>query len=273
MEWNRYFSIAFLLIISSVSQAQQRPEIHCKHFFNGYPFGTPATNDLIIRDIYALSNNDQTKFADWVAYRLTMHEVEGELDVERKWTADPWLDDSETLEPSPSSKEDYKGANKAIGVDRGHQAPLASFKGSRYASQSNMLSNITPQKKDMNQGCWKNLEEAVRGLVRTGKTVYVMTGPLYTRTMPQLPNADEAHQVPSGYWKVVICLTGTNSFEHAAFIMDQESGRTDKVISKLVSIDEVEKQSKLDLLWELPDSKEARIEADKNANWAATWVN
>ena len=252
--------------------AQTRQEIHCKHFFKGYPYGTPASNDLIIRDIYALSNNDQTKFSDWVAYRLTMHEVDGDLAVERKWAVDPWLADSETLEPSPNSKEDFKGANKALGVDRGHQAPLASFKGSRHASQTNMLSNITPQKKDMNQGCWKNLEEAIRGLVRTGKTVYVMTGPLYNRIMPKLPNADEEHTLPSGYWKVVISITGTKTFEHAAFIMDQESGRTDKVLSKLVSIDEVEKQSGLDLLWELPDSKGSSVEADKNSGWASTWV-
>lgn len=252
--------------------AQSNPEIHCKHFFMGYPAGTPASNDLIIRDIYALSNNDKTKFADWVAYKLTMHEVEGELEVERKWESDPWLAEDETLEPNPSSKDDYKGANSAISVDRGHQAPLASFKGSRFASQSNMLSNITPQKKDMNQGPWKNLEEAVRDLVRTGKTVYVMTGPLYTKPMPSLPNADEPHQVPSGYWKVVICITGTNQFEHAAFIMDQESGRSDTVLGKVVTIDEVEKQSGLDLLWELPDAEEKKVEAAKNTSWASTWV-
>lgn len=264
-------AIAMLSYCNSI--AQDRPEIHCKHFFKGYPYGTPATNDLIIRDVYALSNNDKTKFADWVAYRLTMHEVDGELEVERKWEADPWLTEDETLEPTPSSKEDYKGANKALDVDRGHQAPLASFKGSRFASQTNMLSNITPQKKDMNQGCWKNLEEAVRGLVRTGKTVYVMTGPLYTREMPKLPNADEEHTLPSGYWKVVICMTGTNAFEHAAFIMDQNSGRTDKVASKVVTIDEVEKQSGLDLLWELPDTEENSIEAKKNTTWISTWVD
>lgn len=263
-----------LFIIGSCfsGYSQSRQEIHCKHFFHGYPYGTPASNDLIIRDIYALSNNDKTKFADWVAYRLTMHEVDGDLEVERNWRVDPWLAENETLEPSPNSKEDYKGANKALGVDRGHQAPLASFKGSRFASQSNMLSNITPQQKNMNQGCWKNLEEAVRGLVRTGKTVYVITGPLYDGNLAKLPNADEEHTIPSGYWKVVFCETGTNSFEHAAFIMDQESGRTDKVLSKLVTIDEVEKQSGLDLLWELPDSEESAVESDKNAGWAGTWV-
>lgn len=267
----RRILVLFFALAALSSEAQNRQEIHCKHFFNGYPYGTPATNDLIIRDVYAMSNNDATKFADWVAYRLTVHEVFGELEIERKWRADPWLADEETLEPTPSSKDDYKSANSTLKVDRGHQAPLASFKGSRYASQTNYLSNITPQKSALNQGPWKNLEEQVRDIVRTGKTVYVMTGPIYGSEMPSLPNANEAHKIPSAYWKVVILVTGQNSFEHAAFIMTQESGRRDAVLSKLTTIDEVEKQSGLDLLWELPDTEEQAVESDKNSSWAAKW--
>ncbi len=65
-------------------------EIHTKHWLFGYPLGTPATNDLIIRDIYALSSNDTTKFADWVAYRLDRETVEGDVETRRRWKADPW---------------------------------------------------------------------------------------------------------------------------------------------------------------------------------------
>ena len=93
------------------------------------------------------------------------------------------------------------------------------------------------------------------------------------RNIPRLAfHSDEEHIIPSGYWKVVICLTGSNSFEHGAFIMDQNSGRLDKVTSKVVTIDEVEKQSGLDLLWELPDSDESSIESSKNSSWISTWV-
>ena len=94
------------------------PEIHCKHFFHGYPTGTPASNDLIIRDIYAMSTNDETKFADWVAYRINLKTVSGDANTSRRWKADPWLDESETLEPP-----DYKKAPATLGIDRGHQAP------------------------------------------------------------------------------------------------------------------------------------------------------
>jgi len=67
-----FFFLSLILLLNSSSHAQNNvyPEIHCKHFFYGYPTGTPQSNDLIIRDIYALSSNDDTKLADWVAYRL-----------------------------------------------------------------------------------------------------------------------------------------------------------------------------------------------------------
>ncbi|MEL7833023.1 hypothetical protein [Fodinibius sp. Rm-B-1B1-1] len=50
-----------------------------------------------------MSSNDQTKFADWVSYRLTKETASGQED-ERDWESDPWLEEEETLEPS-----DYEG--------------------------------------------------------------------------------------------------------------------------------------------------------------------
>jgi endonuclease G len=117
---------------------QDLREIHCKHFILGIPLGTPGSNDLIFRDIYAMSTNDSTKFADWVAYRLDPETVVGEVTTKRLWKADPWLAEEETLEP-----EDNKGAHKALETDRGHQAPLASFKGTNW-QETNYLSNIYP---------------------------------------------------------------------------------------------------------------------------------
>ncbi len=187
------FSVVLVLLISSgsTSKAPYQPEIHCKHFLYGYPTGTPATNDLIIRDCYALSSNDSTKFADWVAYRLNSETIfvpatiTKEVRLERVWKADPWLDPDETLEPT-----DYKGAHAALKTDRGHQAPLASFKGTGCWAETNFLSNITPQKSALNQGPWRILEDKVRDLAAK-QTVYVITGPLYEREMKRLPGADE----------------------------------------------------------------------------------
>jgi len=264
----KYVFTVFLSLFTLVSFGQSRPEIHCKHFLYGYPFGAPSTNDLVIRDLYVLSNNDDTKFADWVAYKLTLHEVDGELDLDRNWKSEEWLAGAETLEES-----DYTSASSTNDYDRGHLAPLGSFKNSIYASQTNYLSNITPQKADLNRGPWVKLENDIRTLVQMNRLVYVMTGPLYEHEMAPLPKANEKHTVPSAYWKVVIVPTGSKTFEHAAFIMEQESGRKDDVKSKAVTIDEVERRSGLDLLWELEDDVEATTEADKNTAWINSWAD
>ena len=60
--------------------------------------------------------------------------------------------------------DDYTGANAALGTDRGHQAPLASFAGTDHWRDTNVLSNITPQASALSQGPWARLETRVRDL-------------------------------------------------------------------------------------------------------------
>ncbi len=258
------FIVALILVSPPGVQAVDYSEIHCKHFIHGYPAGVPLSNDLIIRDIYALSSNDATKLADWVCYRLDKETVTGDVETSRKWQADPWLDEIETLEPS-----DYAGAHAALHVDRGHQAPLGSFKGTKQWADTNMLSNITPQKANLNQGPWKKLEEKVRDLARAGDVVYVMTGPLYERDMPKLPGADEPHLIPSGYWKIIVIQPDKdiNSIRTASFIFDQETPRNDAVIDHLCAINDIETKTGLDFLRTLPDEKEEEIEGAMNNRW------
>lgn len=266
-----FFILWHAILVYPQSAMKSAPkEIHCKHFFYGYPLGSPHSNDLIIRDIYALSNNDSTKFADWVAYRLTIYEVWRECDITRVWRTDPWLSADETLDASPDA---YKGANKALKVDRGHQAPLASFGGTRSWNHTNYYSNITPQKSELNQGPWMRLESKIRDIVLSNHVVYVMTGPLYEKDMPPLPNVKIPHKVPSGYWKIVILPGKGNSFDAAAFIFPQETGRREKVLSKLTTIRTIEQKTELDFLWMLDDDIENRVETNRNKTFAERYFS
>ena len=47
--------------------------------------------------------------------------------------------------------------------DRGHQAPLATFKGKNW-QETNYTTNITPQKPQLNRGVWLDLERYERSL-------------------------------------------------------------------------------------------------------------
>jgi endonuclease G, mitochondrial len=205
----------------------------------GCPLGKP-NNKIIKREIYTLSNNAETKFADWVAYHVTTNSIGPSKD--RNWKADPELPPEETLEP-----DDYRGANAELKTDRGHQAPLASFSGTQYWEMTNYLSNITPQKSNLNQGSWVRLEAAVRDAVRDDKGLYVVTGPLYEKAPERLPNADEKHVVPSGYWKVVASESGGM----IAFIFDQDLPRSADYCDQVVSLSIVEQRSGFDLFPEI----------------------
>ncbi|HRZ27783.1 MAG TPA: DNA/RNA non-specific endonuclease [Spirochaetota bacterium] len=261
-------AVTVAICCSATSYAENRnnshPEIHCKHFILGYPTGTPASNDLIIRDIYALSSNDETKFADWVAYRLDKTTVTGAARTSRQWKRDPWLDPDETLVPA-----EYEEAPEQLKVDRGHQAPLASFKGTSCWHETNYLSNITPQKSSLNQGPWQKIEDIERKLTGKFEYVYVMTGPLYKRTMPALPGTAKKHRIPSGYWKIIIITDDeSGKLMYASFIFDQDSDRADYALDHLVTIETIEKESGLDFLREIEDEIEEKIENDENREWA-----
>lgn len=196
------------------------PPVESPHCVAGCPLGAPEGNRLLRRECYILSNNGQTRFADWVAYALVPERFGGGR--RPPWRADPDLPEEETLEP-----EDYKGAHKALKVDRGHQMPFAACAGAPEGKrQTGYLSNATPQGSALNRGAWRALEAAARRLAETagaaGAAVHVVTGPLHERETRPLPGADEPHRVPSGYWKLVV-LAGAGGPAAAAFAM--ESGR------------------------------------------------
>lgn len=222
------------------------------HTIYGEPLGKP-NNTLVLHNIYTLSNNPQTKFADWVAYIVSPLTL-GNSKTSRNWKKDPMLSSAETLSP-----KDYTGAHKTLHTDRGHQAPLASFKGTPYWAETNYLSNITPQKSELNQGPWKCLEEYTRDLARMGYKVYVITGPLYEHEMPCLPACHNIYSVPSGYWKI-LAFEDHQEWKYFAFLMEQETPRKADWHKFQISIDEVESHCGLNFFHELPDSTETKVE-------------
>lgn len=208
----------------------------------------------IVRMNYTMRNNGSSKFADWVAYHVTPSTIDGPS-RSRNWRSDPLIDSDETLEPG-----DYTGANAELKTDRGHQVPLASFSNTSTWAELNYLSNITPQDSDLNQGPWVDLESAVRNYVRSAdQDVYVVTGPLYEYYFGMLPGADEGHDIPSGYFKVVI--TDVNGFiEASAFVMEQDVSRSDSHCWFETTVDYVEKSSGLNIMPSLPSYKHYPVE-------------
>ncbi|MCW1717469.1 DNA/RNA non-specific endonuclease [Pseudoalteromonas sp. A3] len=163
--------------------------------------------------------------------------------------------DWHALKPS-----DYTDAYATINTDRGHQVPLASFSNTADWKLTNLLSNITPQSSALNQGPWVRLESAVRNHVGNGNDLYVVTGPLYEYYFAELPQANEAHTIPSGYFKIVMQQTGS-TIKASAFIMEQTASRSDNFCNTEVSIDEVESRSGINVMPNLSYNSAQTIES------------
>ncbi len=246
-----------ILLVSACSMPMKIRPLRSESIDNcqvGCPTG--GSDVTLTRETYTLNNDKVTKFADWVAYKITKNTINS--GCKRIWNTDPMLPVTDTLEP-----EDYAGANAALNVDRGHQAPLASLCGLSDWETLNYLSNITPQKAELNQGPWAKLEEQARKLARRNDidAVYVVTGPLYERYIGTLPGTTKEHKIPSGYYKIIFINSSPAVNYYAAFIMDQDTRLNQNFCYFQVTVAEIEKRTGLTFWTELSADMQENIKS------------
>lgn len=204
----------------------QKTKIHSRHWFGTLPLPKGDNKTLLIHNIFIISFDLEKKFPVWVAYQLSPSIVWGDLKAERKYVMDPFLSSTQSLKP-----KDYKGASncdgKKKGYDKGHLAPLGSFKASAYAYQAQYLSNIVPQTRKLNQGPWRKIEEQARDFVKKGNEVRILTGPIYGKEgKNKIPPCWKAAQgkleeIPSSYWKI-IAFKHKSKIKTCSFLLPQD---------------------------------------------------
>ncbi|POP45568.1 endonuclease [Superficieibacter electus] len=220
---------------------------------------TGGSTQTVIRDVYTLNNNSSTKFANWVAYKIT--KTSQASNRARNWKADPDLPASDTLPPAA-----YQNANKLLAVDRGHQAPLASLGGNTDWQALNYLSNITPQKAALNQGAWSRLEDQERALANRSdvSAVYSVTGPLFEKTGAALPARPDVI-IPDAYWKIIFIGTRPDKGKYAAFLLKQSTPKNASFCDYQVTVNTIEQQTnpKLTIWSALPQNIAEMIKKQK----------
>lgn len=216
----------------------------------GCPLGSDDGNTTIVGPIYILNSNGNTKFADWVAYQVTASSIG--KGGKRNYKPDPLLGEEWILE-----NDDYKNQHSIpeFNFEKGHLAPLGSFNGTHYWQDTNFHSNLVPQKSKLNRGVWKTLEGRIRQLAKDLEQgddgVYVMAGPLYESTMPQLPNADEDHTVPSGFWKIVAIRNKDGGLLLASFIFSQTPKKGKDICDYKTTVTDIEERTDLNFFPEI----------------------
>ena len=240
----KLFYIFFLLFAHFVfgKLPAKTVNIYSDHWFGSLPH-KDKKETLLIHDIFIISFDLDKKFPLWTAYKLSPSVVWGKLKAERKYKEDPLLPLGSTL-----AYRDWKGASNCDGnnksaYDKAHLAPLGSFKSSLHAYQAQYLTNIVPQRRNLNQGPWRLLEEKTRAFVKKGHEVKILTGPLYRKKIAPCWKAAQGkiREIPSHYWKL-IAFKEKNKIKLCSVLMSQNIGKKENPFKHKTKLKKLEEE-------------------------------
>ena len=204
---------------------------------------------------YSLSYNEDYEQADWVAYILSREELQ-----------QPWSERVDNFRPDPAIRSgsatpnDYRGS----GYDRGHMVPAADMAFDAAAmDETFLMSNITPQARNFNQGIWRELEELTRDWAKKFGRLYVVSGPVLSEEPKGYIGRDNNVAVPQAYFKVLLDLDDPEQ-KGIAFLLDNEVNY-EPLYKFTTSIDQIEELTGIDFFEDfMPEELEEELEGSYN---------
>lgn len=168
----------------------------------------PATPDnfLLSSNFYTVSYNRSKGIANWASWQLTVTDF-GLIERQNDFRPDNrLLSGWATITPSDYSRS---------GFDRGHLCPSADRSASVEANSSTFLmTNITPQTPDLNQGPWEKLENYSRSLARRNNTLYIYAGQYGVQG-----KIKNKITIPQNYWKIILVVPTGQSINYATRVI------------------------------------------------------
>lgn len=197
---------------------------------------------------YGFVYDEEHEQAKWIAYCLTKKEALGTLERSDNFEED------QLVTSGTASDRDYAKS----GYDRGHLAPAADMRWSAISmDESFFYSNMSPQIPAFNRGIWKKLEGKVRSWAVELDSILIVTGPILTPNLPHIGTNQVS--VPRFYYKAIVDFKGSHS-KAIAFVLPN-SGSKRPLMEFALSINELEKLTKIDFFYQLDDLLENSLES------------
>lgn len=204
---------------------------------------------------YSISYNEKYEQANWVAYVLSGSDLEK-----------PWSPRNDNFRPDPAISQgsatpnDYRGS----GYDRGHMVPAADMAYDANAmDETFLMSNISPQSRNFNQGIWRELEELTRDWAKKYKRLYIVSGPVLSVEPKGYIGKENEVAVPTAYYKVILDLDEPEQ-KAIAFILDNEVNY-EPLYKFATTVDEVEDLTGINFFADfMPAQLEAELEGNVN---------
>lgn len=207
-----------------------------------------TTNAVVHHNHFSLSYSEAYEQAEWVAYVLK----KGHLTYDDRKR--PYFIEDPKVKTKSADWRNYKRS----GYDRGHLCPAGDRRFSEYAyNETFYTSNISPQNTDFNAGVWNRLEMKVRQWAKGYNEVFVVTGGVLDGELQSIGEEDVA--IPKYYYKIISKGSEDNPEVIAFLFSHRESSAA--LQSFVVSVDELERMTKIDFFEKLPQSIQNKIES------------
>lgn len=197
---------------------------------------------------YSFSYNEKTEQSNWVAYELNIEMLNSNFERANRFKIDT------SVISGTSNDLDYKGS----GYDRGHLVPARDMTWDEKAIQESFFySNVSPQLPTFNRGKWKQLESLVRKLVFEYENLYVVCGPLFNNTNKCIGENNVV--IPTHFFKTL--LVYNDDYQQSIGFIFPHQKCDGNLSNYVISIDSVEKITRLDFYHKLPNYIEELIES------------
>ena len=218
--------------------------------------GRDSQPEILYNRAYIVGYSESRENPLWVAFRL-----DRPASAMQGKRPSKFLVDQRTK--SLVNPRDY---NKC-GFDRGHLAPsfgIGHCFGPEAQNETFLMSNISPQKPNLNRKAWERLERQEDDYADSIGPIWFFAGPAFDDRRQTL---NEGEEIPDFFYKILISEKG-DQIRFLPFLFPQDVQGNEQLGKFLVSIDEIEKLTKLDFFWSLSDPNEDRLEAFKPTH---TW--
>lgn len=218
--------------------------------------GQPATGNwshVLRNQGYMLEYSESLKNPLWVTYQVG--------DKKYKSGKRPSSFSKDWRSIASVSHDNYTHS----GYDRGHMAPnyvIASRYGRTAQLETFLMTNISPQKPNLNQKSWQRLEELVANdFSEWHGPFWVVTGPIFDENPPTLKHSNVP--IPKAFYKILIKPSSVDMPPKAlAFIFPQNTKGNASLMSLVTTIDDIQQQTGIDFFHKLDDEMETRLESN-----------
>jgi len=232
--------------------------------YGGLPEDTLGRHiQVLYNTAFITGYSNELKNPLWTVYRFG--NLKG-VDKSSNWER-PFDFKTDRRTTAKVNHEDYTGTK----YDRGHMAPNSGILG-QYGQlaqlETFLMSNITPQKPDLNRKIWAKLETLIRESISQDDTknrevhdAYVICGPIFEKH--PVEQLESGIAIPTSFYCIVSYQRGYSGTVKAVALKIPQDPTSELIASYFTTVDELEKVTHFNFFPALSGKQQENLESKK----------